>query len=61
LGREAPVSYKLLHPLESGPDVSVYLVQDSWKSGISRVLTPELPSPKHNNYGMRLIREEWRR
>ena len=33
------MSYKLLHPLESGPDVSVYLVQDSWKSGSSRVLT----------------------
>ena len=33
------MSYKLLHPLESGPDVSVYLVQDRWKSGISKVLT----------------------
>ncbi len=33
------MQYKLLHPLESGPDVKVYLVQDGWKSGISRVLT----------------------
>ncbi|MCZ6484340.1 MAG: AAA family ATPase, partial [Acidobacteria bacterium] len=33
------MSYKLLHPLESGPDVRVYLVQDSLNSGISRVLT----------------------
>lgn len=33
------MSYKLLHPLESGPDVRVYLVQDRWKSGIFRVLT----------------------
>ena len=33
------MAYKLLHPLESGPDVSVYLVEDRWKSGLSRVLT----------------------
>jgi len=33
------VSYKVLHPLESGPNVSVYLVTDRRKSGVSRVLT----------------------
>ena len=31
--------YQVLHPLESGPKVSVYLVADRRKSGVSRVLT----------------------
>ena len=31
--------YQVLHPLESGPNVSVYLVADGRKSGVSRVLT----------------------
>ena len=31
--------YQVLHPLESGPSVSVYLVADRRKSGVSRVLT----------------------
>ena len=31
--------YQVLHPLESGPNVSVYLVADRRKSGVSKVLT----------------------
>ncbi len=31
--------YQVLHPLESGPNVSLYLVADRRKSGASRVLT----------------------
>jgi len=31
--------FQVLHPLESGPNVSVYLVADRWKPGVSRVLT----------------------
>ena len=31
--------YQVLHPLESGPDVAVYLVADRRKSGVSKVLT----------------------
>jgi len=33
------VPYQVLHPLESGPNVSVYLVADRRKSGVPRVLT----------------------
>ena len=31
--------YQVLHPLESGPNVRVYLVADRRKSGVSKVLT----------------------
>ena len=31
--------YRILHPLESGPDIRVYRVADAWESGTARVLT----------------------
>ena len=31
--------YKILHPLESGPDIRVYRVEDNWAPKASRVLT----------------------
>ena len=31
--------YQVLHPLESGPNVAVYLVADGRKTGVSKVLT----------------------
>lgn len=31
--------YRILHPMESGPDVGVYLVADGWRAGRRAVLT----------------------